>query len=237
MLRWFVLLLGVVCCLGCNESNSSDVRDGGSQLAADGAVPADMLASDFESTLDISTVDSVVITARDARTVDSGPAHDVNLPTADMFVQSLTDLAVTDSQSTELSDASEALPMRDSSGQCALNDDCPASATGAGSCSRALPGGACLGCAEDDQCPGSSECSNFGACVTPCQMDQECSAGLTCLRSGRCAAQSCVAGACPDPRFSCSDSNQCARTVCTDDQDCHLSMFCLDSLCVQPSWQ
>jgi hypothetical protein len=236
MLRCYIVLLSVVCWIGCSDSKSSETQSDARPVALDASISADMHLLAIDSAVGMATLDLGTIEV-DMQTVDHGVVQDLSFESTDMAVEALNDFELVDREVTPAADASEPLVARDSIGQCAVNDDCPASALGAGSCSRALPGGACLGCAGDAQCPGDSECSNFGACVSPCNANAECAPGLICLRTGRCAAQSCIDGLCPDPRFTCSESNQCARASCADDQDCYTGMFCLDRLCVQQVWQ
>ena len=74
---------------------------------------------------------------------------------------------------------------------CAIDSDCP----GLSRCSETVPGGACNGCWEADDCPPGTRCTQLGACVRDCTADSECSRGEHCLPGvGRCAIRSRAAG-------------------------------------------
>lgn len=118
-------------------------------------------------------------------------------------------------------------------GQCASNSDCPEGPLGR-DCSEALPGGACLGCGDDLDCPGAAVCTPFGACALECELDDDCPPGLDCKASGRCGAVACQNGACPVPLFGCSDSDLCQRIECADDPSvCPAATTCSNGWCIE----
>ncbi len=118
-------------------------------------------------------------------------------------------------------------------GQCVENADCPVG-PGGQMCSRALPGGVCLGCGDDTHCPGTTTCSMFAACVTECADDADCPPGTECGGTGRCGAIDCVNDACPVPLFGCNDSGRCERVDCSDDAGvCPDRTTCIDGRCIE----
>ncbi len=117
-------------------------------------------------------------------------------------------------------------------GQCTQNSDCPDNALGPGQCSRALPGGACMGCGMDDHCPSGTICQ-FGTCITECDTTDDCPPGLTCNSRNLCAAQRCQDDACPVPLFSCSGSGQCERGTCNTDDECPDQTSCVSGRCIE----
>ena len=116
-------------------------------------------------------------------------------------------------------------------GQCRLDTDCPNGPNGQ-SCSRRLPGGACLGCGLDEHCPQGTTCQ-FGTCIAECERAEDCAPGLRCLNSGRCAAMPCVDGRCPVEFFSCDASERCTRSLCEAQVDCPAATRCLEGVCVE----
>ena len=147
----------------------------------------------------------------------------------------VVDASMTDATEQGQVDASVLPSPAQRLGQCANDDDCPIGINGQ-SCSRALPGGACMGCGTDGDCPADTTC-NLGTCITECSNDRDCPLGLMCLSSGRCAAMRCRDGQCPDARFSCSDSDRCTRRPCTDETACVAGTFCQDGLCLEDAWR
>lgn len=107
--------------------------------------------------------------------------------------------------------------------QCAENSDCPS-----GMCNERVPGGVCLGCGSDTDCPGSTECGPFGACAEPCSSDPECGPGRECTRRG-CAIARCRENADCGP-YRCDDG-LCARWPCS--ATCPTGFSCQNSVCVE----
>jgi len=116
-------------------------------------------------------------------------------------------------------------------GQCRLDTDCPNGPNGQ-SCSRRLPGGACLGCGLNEHCPQGTTCQ-FGTCIAECEGAEDCAPGLRCLNSGRCAAMPCVDGRCPVTLFSCDASQRCTRSICEAQVDCPAATRCVEGVCVE----
>lgn len=117
-------------------------------------------------------------------------------------------------------------------GQCTANADCPVGPQGQ-ECSEALPGGACVGCGSDVDCPGTTECQ-FGTCIETCATNDDCAPGLRCLGSGRCGATPCQNDVCPVALFGCSESGNCARVDCsTDPTVCPDLTTCTGGWCIE----
>src|SRR5690554_2921969 len=117
-------------------------------------------------------------------------------------------------------------------GQCTQSSDCPESPMGA-TCSRALPGGACMGCGNDSHCPSNAECL-FGNCVVECSSVDDCAPGLRCLGSGRCEAINCEdSSECPS-LFVCGSLGQCERADCAADATiCPDATTCISGRCIE----
>lgn len=215
-----IQFIGVVACIaGC--SNSPSGTDVGSDAAGDfGALEdasggSDAGAGDTGEQPDLSG---------DAMSVDLG---------ADAAPDATSDGGKTEDVGTDASDAGgdpfEGRPL----GQCTDDADCPVGPTGQ-MCSRALPGGACLGCGDDTHCPGTTTCSNFGACVTECVDDADCPPGTECGGTGRCGAIDCVNDVCPVELFGCNDRGRCERVDCSDDPGaCPAATSCIDGRCIE----
>ena len=117
-------------------------------------------------------------------------------------------------------------------GQCAVSADCPTNPNGK-DCNRLLPGGSCGACdaVNDQYCDDT--CFS-GTCVTTCETNDDCPAGLRCTGSGRCAAQPCLDDLCPVPMFGCSASGFCQRIDCSADANiCPANTTCLSGLCIE----
>lgn len=112
---------------------------------------------------------------------------------------------------------------------CRVEADCP----GLSSCNLDAPGGVCLGCGTDDDCPAGTSCGQVGACVRDCIDDGDCSAGKRCTASGLCAIRSCGPSQdCPAP-YVCGGT-LCARPAC-DGGTCPAPLVCgTDDVCVEP---
>lgn len=216
MRRLLPLLL--IALAGCSQDPSGPSPDTGT---------ADLGGTDATAADATRPVDA----ARDAG--DGAPEVGV-----DRDVASVPDMAAPDALPDEGPDATGTPDMADAFagrpiGQCTADDDCPVGPNGQ-MCSRALPGGACLGCGSDTDCPDGTSCSMFGACVGDCTSDDDCAPGLECLGSGRCAALACVAGTCPVPLFGCSDSDRCERIDCADNAaSCPAQTTCVDGICIE----
>ncbi len=118
-------------------------------------------------------------------------------------------------------------------GQCTENLDCPETNLGR-DCSEALPGGACLGCGTDADCPSGTSCSMFSACTTDCVEDADCPPGLECKGNNACGAIRCDNGICPVPLFGCSDSDLCTRVDCSADATlCPDGTTCTSGWCIE----
>lgn len=185
-------------------------------------LPQDLGAEDLDSPEDLTSLD-----VDDLDSPDSPGDLPQDSGAPDMGVEDLG----SDSDAVDMGggeDPYEGQPT----GQCIESADCPETALGAGSCSRALPGGACLGCGTDDHCPSGAVC-NFGNCVTECGQDADCPPGLRCTSRGLCAAMPCVQGACPVPLFACNDSDLCERATCQEQADCPIQTTCQSGRCLE----
>mgnify|MGYP001269169923 FL=1 len=227
-LGWLVLCAGVLMALGCDddpsESTSSNV-DGA--FAADSASNADLgpdrtdgqpVRPDgtvLDAALDLSLPADSALDMAHLR--DSTPGQDAVVSPVDQG-QSASDAG---------GDPFQGRPT----GQCTENADCPDGLNGT-MCSLALPGGACLGCGGDDDCPGVIECV-FGNCVAACDTNDDCAPGLTCSGRGRCGAMPCVDGQCPVAFLTCNDSDRCSRQTCADQGDCPAQTTCQGGYCIE----
>lgn len=109
--------------------------------------------------------------------------------------------------------ASPDAPSVDASGSsfgpvdCRAPDDCP----GAARCESEAPGGICVDCVGDGDCPLETTCSKDGlACLRGCVSDDDCNAGKYCDALGVCSVRSCNDGPCPAP-YRCAPTGLCAR--------------------------
>ncbi len=235
MLRLSVITLTLYGALGCTQNSASPDSSPMVYAESDTSIELDLAHQSSVADTQVLDIASSAMTDADLDVELSG---DVTLPEFnDIGTRPSLDSSTDSGGGTTQTDSTVSPPRRESRGQCAVNDDCGSVSDRNLSCSRLLPGGACVGCGQDDECPSEAECSAFGACITPCQLDAQCPAGTTCLSSGRCGAQRCNESVCPDSRFDSSDSSQCQRRPCTVDSDCHASMFCLDDLCVNEGWR
>ena len=116
-------------------------------------------------------------------------------------------------------------------GQCTSDMDCKAQ-NDLMYCNRAHPGGVCLGCGTDDQCPGDTVCY-VGSCVQECSALTDCPPGLYCTGAGRCGASWCVDDTCTDALYGCGDTGRCARASCVSGDDCPAQTTCVDGLCIE----
>ena len=116
-------------------------------------------------------------------------------------------------------------------GQCTSDMDCKAQ-NDLMYCNRAHPGGVCLGCGTDDQCPGDTVCY-VGSCVQECSTLTDCPPGLYCTGAGRCGASWCVDDTCSDALYGCGDTGRCARVSCSGSDDCPAETTCVEGLCIE----
>ena len=102
-------------------------------------------------------------------------------------------------------------------------------------CNRAAPGGICLGCGTDADCPGGESCL-VAACVqTGCSDDSECNAGFRCspVGGGRCVQKrSCTADAECGP-YDCNSEGVCERWRCATTA-CPAPFVCDAGICMEP---
>ena len=242
-LGYFILLCPCLL-LACENDGSTTLNsapdlalaDAGQGSFQDVSMPAD---SSVSSMLDADVNDTefdanLNDTETPAALADAGFILDQSLIEADVAVMVPIDLGASEQDQSVMMDASLSQGDRRSMGQCGFDGDCPNGVNGQ-ICSRALPGGACLGCGTDSDCPSDATC-NFGTCVTTCSEDADCAPGLSCTSRNRCGAARCVDGLCPDPRFDCGDSDRCTRRVCNTSDACGEGMDCRDGLCIEDSW-
>lgn len=134
-------------------------------------------------------------------------------------------------QSLQEHDAAHPCPVESRpAGQCVTSADCP----GISTCSSAAPGGICTGCGSIADCPeAADECSEFGACAISCTTDAQCPRGQSCAGTGMCRIAACVAGACPDSAFGCSERDLCERVACPGGDECPTGTTCTAGRCVE----
>lgn len=203
------------------------------------ANPSDVLDSDGSAadvTLDSDLPDSLAPDADpgDAVSGDGGLNADAEPDAGDAVGTDATDAAVDTADDTTaetdsfvVTDPYEGRPA----GQCARSADCPGDFT---FCADTAPGGICNGCTPDgSDCPAGTQCGEFGACQRDCTTVADCPLGLTCNSSGVCALLRCVAGVCPVPQFSCSESGLCNRATCSPDAPCPGGTTCVEDLCIE----
>ncbi len=91
--------------------------------------------------------------------------------------------------------------------QCLTDADCrefdPTAPT---TCNPEAAGGICLGCRVHSDCPGNSQCNDFGTCANLCDSDDDCPYGR------------CYEGL-----------GLCGQISCESDQDCFGGTVCIDS--------
>jgi len=196
------------------EPDPADATQDSGAPPADAQDPPVDVGSDAQGAQDTTTTDTAgadtgPADVDDSDTEDTSPPQQDTTPDADQ------------------PDPFEGRPT----GQCVESADCPQTALGPGMCSRALPGGACLGCGTDDHCPSDTVCQ-FGACVMECEGLEDCAPGLVCSR-GLCRAQRCVDDVCPVPLFGCTDSGQCERSSCGGDEECPEETSCIQGRCIE----
>lgn len=225
-LRW-VLLLGVGVLVSCTAAapdvDSGPVRRDGGQPVVDASVPPD-------GSLRIDDAGHVGADGGSQHASDGGgltPRRDGGSGSADAGG------ALPDDGGTSLLDAGSrdaglspadggASPLSFGPVQCRSDEDC-----GGGSCNAQAPGGIC-DCG--GTCPSGTAC-DFGACIRACDDDADCSLGMRCLTSGRCAIRSCTTdGDCPVP-YVCGAVG-CRRPDCTS--SCLSGMVCVGALCMEP---
>ena len=239
MNNWAWILFLSCAFLACDTDDSSmnamsdgTVTDTGQQQSADahssdvGSVEmtdARVADAGLESRADTSTLPDGTVTAMDSAIED-----------IDTAVMPMQDSSLVDLGADVIVDASMPQTSRRSNGQCGDDDDCPNGVNGQ-NCSRALPGGTCLGCGTDADCPSDAAC-NFGTCVVTCGTDEDCAPGLSCLSRSRCGATACVDSLCPDTRFDCSDSDRCTRRPCNSAEECAAGTECVNGLCIESDW-
>lgn len=113
------------------------------------------------------------------------------------------------------------LPADLSQEQCVSTADCTAdNPASPATCNAAAAGGICLGCGIDNDCPGITECTQFGACADTCTDNSDCPYGRCAQGIGFCAQKQCTSNADCANNTVCIDDdgdNQglCSRIPCT----------------------
>ena len=202
-----------------SDTNLPDTVE--ADIAPDAVTPdADGADSDaIDSTGDTAVVDTDTVG-------DTGAWLDAILDDAlgDVTVDVIGDA---DSDSSIVTDPYAGRPA----GQCVGSLDCPGDFT---FCADNAPGGICNGCTPDGtDCPTGTQCGEFGACQRDCETVADCPLGLTCGSGGTCVLLRCVAGVCPVPQFTCSESGLCNRASCGLDSPCPTGTTCVNDLCVE----
>jgi hypothetical protein len=190
-------------------------------IAPDAVTPdADVVDSDAAD----STDDTAVLDTDDGLDTGDGLDADPGDTFNDATVDVIDDV---DSDSSIVPDPYEGRPA----GQCVGSLDCPGDFT---FCADNAPGGICNGCTPGGtDCPVGTQCGEFGACQRDCETVTDCPLGLTCSSGGVCILLRCVAGICPVPQFTCSESGLCNRATCSPDSPCPSGTTCVDALCVE----
>lgn len=100
-------------------------------------------------------------------------------------------------------------------------------------CNAEAPGGVCLGCGSDADCPSAAQCGIGAACIRGCQTDADCSTGKRCNPNGQCTVRTCSnATPCPPP-YLCT-AGLCQRPRCADNIPCPTSFSCVAGVCIEP---
>jgi len=230
--RWMrgLLALGaMVVWVACADSASDDTSSEAADAADSSSQTTDDASGDGTSTDDQQTTDDA--TGNDTDATDT--TDETSTDTGDDTSDSSDD----DTDSTDTTDTpDEATPAVDSFadrplGQCVEDIDCKAQ-NDLMYCNRAHPGGVCLGCGTDDQCPGETICY-VGSCVQECSDLVDCPPGLYCTSAGRCGASWCVDDTCTDSLYGCGETGRCARAACSGAADCPAETTCTDGLCIE----
>jgi len=117
-----------------------------------------------------------------------------------------------------------------------IGDPCPSGSNeecGDGACVRENPTGTCV---DDDDCPGSNDCTPSGVCGFYCI--ERKSDGATCSLDTECSSGTCAAGFCrtlPLARgVECDDASQCESFFCNyeDTRECDTLPLSLNDPCV-----
>ncbi|HQC43702.1 MAG TPA: hypothetical protein PLC97_00530 [Myxococcota bacterium] len=91
--------------------------------------------------------------------------------------------------------------------QCVTDDDChefsPIAPT---TCNASAAGGICLNCTAPSDCPGNSQCTQYGTCANMCDDDDDCP-------YGKCSTQ----------------TGYCVQKYCSSDEDCFNGTACLNT--------
>lgn len=100
-------------------------------------------------------------------------------------------------------------------------------------CSAAFPGGTCLGCGNDNDCPGTMFCFG-GSCLEGCNTFADCPNGLYCRSGGVCAARSCSVNiACQAPYTCDLGTGRCRRPTCAEGCPALLTCDSASGYCVE----
>lgn len=208
----------------------------------EGARTVDASSSDAATIHDGSRRDAAhdaTSTADGASSADASSDADALLGDASLADAALADAAPTDGAPGDAEvDASVPDATVDDLGRvtCRATSDCETSQT----CNAAAPGGVCLGCVDEFDCPDPANMGCFGAtaCYWKCQADGDCNLGKRCDGLGRCVIRECQTGSeeCPAP-YVCSKSNGdpglCERPKC-EMGTCPSPLVCQGSHCVEP---
>ena len=233
--RWIrgLLALGaMVVWVACADSASDDTSSEAADAADSSSQTSDDSSGDGTSSDDQATTDDATGTDTDSTDTTDETSTDTGDDTSDS-----SDDGTDSTDSTDPTDTpDEVEPAIDSFadrplGQCVEDIDCKAQ-NDLMYCNRAHPGGVCLGCGTDDQCPGDTICY-VGSCVQECSELSDCPPGLYCTGAGRCGASWCVDNACTDALYGCGETGRCARAACSGVADCPAETSCTDGLCIE----
>ncbi|MEZ4459850.1 MAG: hypothetical protein R3E66_09000 [bacterium] len=226
-MRYFILaasLVLVACSDDSTNSANNTLNNGSNNNASNNTVSNNVTNNTSNNGTTPNTNNAVGDAGLDATTPDMG-VEDASLD-ANTSVDSGVDAAA-DAEA----DANDPYANRPL-GQCAVDDDCPTNPNGK-TCNRLLPGGSCGSCDAFNDLYCDDTCFN-GTCITTCSTSDDCPAGLRCLGSGRCGAESCQNGVCPVPWLGCSASNLCTRVECADDPNvCPAQTTCVQGVCIE----
>ncbi len=91
--------------------------------------------------------------------------------------------------------------------QCLTDADCRVfNPTATTTCNPSAAGGICIGCTNHSDCPGNTQCNDYGTCAYMCDTSADCPTGTCYTTVGLCG------------QSRCSDDSDCFNgTVCIDD--------------------
>ena len=83
------------------------------------------------------------------------------------------------------------VPQDLSNEQCVKNSDCREFDGSEAICNAQAAGGICLNCQQHSDCPGNSQCNDYGTCSLMCDTDDDCPYGKCYTSVGICGQKKC----------------------------------------------